>query len=397
MADIVLNDVTKRYPDGFEAVKHMDLEIKDGEFMILVGPSGCGKSTALRMIAGLEDITDGDLQIGGDVVNDKAPKDRDIAMVFQNYALYPHMTVRDNMGFALKLAKVDKDEINRRVEEAAKILDLSAHLDRKPANLSGGQRQRVAMGRAIVRDPQAFLMDEPLSNLDAKLRVQTRAQVSQLQDRLGTTMVYVTHDQTEAMTLGDRIAVMRAGVLQQVGTPAELYDNPTNLFVAGFIGSPAMNFMPASVEGDVVKLPMVDAPLPRDALDRIGDTEGLIAGIRPEAFEDAALVGEKRNQGVVFRTKMDLVESLGSELYAHFSLEHQGIESKELQELAEDAGTADVPGGGTGEVVARLDAASSATQGKECELWLDTSKLHFFKPDGSACVTAHQLSGAQRA
>jgi multiple sugar transport system ATP-binding protein len=239
-------------------------------------------------------------------------------------------------------------------------------------------------------------MDEPLSNLDAKLRVQTRAQVSQLQDRLGTTMVYVTHDQTEAMTLGDRIAVMRAGVLQQVGTPAELYDNPKNLFVAGFIGSPAMNFMPAQVEGDVVKLPMVDAPLPRDALDRIADSsEGLIAGIRPEAFEDSALVGDKINEGVVFRARVDLVESLGSELYVHFSLDHQGVESQELRELAEDAGTADVSGGGSGEVVARLDAASKATQGQEAEFWLDTTKLHFFKPDGSAAVTAHQLSAAR--
>src|SRR4051794_25882223 len=313
MAEIVLDHVTKRYPDGFEAVKGMSLDIQDGEFMILVGPSGCGKSTALRMIAGLEDITNGQLRIGDQVVNDQAPRDRDIAMVFQNYALYPHMTVRDNMGFALKLAKVDKAEIDKRVEEAARLLDLQDHLDRKPANLSGGQRQRVAMGRAIVRDPQAFLMDEPLSNLDAKLRVQTRAQVSQLQDRLGTTMVYVTHDQTEAMTLGDRIAVMRAGVLQQVGTPAELYENPKNLFVAGFIGSPAMNFMPASVEGDVVKLPMVDAPLPRSALDAIGDAgANLIAGIRPEAFEDSALVGDKLHEGVVFKTNVDLVESLGS-------------------------------------------------------------------------------------
>jgi multiple sugar transport system ATP-binding protein len=329
-------------------------------------------------------------------VNDRAPKDRDIAMVFQNYALYPHMTVRDNMGFALKLAKVDKDEINKRVEEAAKTLDLTQHLDRKPANLSGGQRQRVAMGRAIVRDPAAFLMDEPLSNLDAKLRVQTRAEVSQLQDRLGTTMVYVTHDQTEAMTLGDRIAVMRAGVLQQVGTPAELYNDPVNLFVAGFIGSPAMNFMPASVEGDVVKLPMVDAPLPRSAIERIsGDGEGLIAGIRPEAFEDAALVGDKINQGVVFRATVDLIESLGSELYVHFSLEHGGVESPELQELAQDAGTADVPGSGTGTVVARLDAASKVQQGQEAELWLDTSKLYFFRGDGSAAITARQLSEAR--
>src|SRR5881398_1342147 len=247
MAEIQFRDVTKRYDDGFEAVKHMNLDIKDGEFMILVGPSGCGKSTALRMIAGLEDITDGELVIGEQVVNDRTPKDRDIAMVFQNYALYPHMTVRDNMGFALKLAKVDRAEIDRRVEEAARILDLTAHLDRKPANLSGGQRQRVAMGRAIVRDPTAFLMDEPLSNLDAKLRVQTRTTIARLVDRLGTTTVYVTHDQTEAMTLGDRVAVMRTGTIQQVDAPQELYQHPVNLFVAGFMGSPAMNFFSATV------------------------------------------------------------------------------------------------------------------------------------------------------
>src|SRR4051794_5731336 len=262
MADIVLDQVTKRYPDGTEAVKSLDLDIRDGEFMILVGPSGCGKSTALRMIAGLEPISEGQLKIGGDVVNELAPRDRDIAMVFQNYALYPHMTVRENMGFALKLAKVDKGEIDTRVEEAAKVLDLETHLDRKPANLSGGQRQRVAMGRAIVRDPAAFLMDEPLSNLDAKLRVQMRAEVSRLQSRLGTTTVYVTHDQTEAMTLGDRVAVMRAGLLQQVGSPQELYDEPSNIFVAGFIGSPSMNFVPAKVEGDSVKLPFGAQPPP---------------------------------------------------------------------------------------------------------------------------------------
>jgi multiple sugar transport system ATP-binding protein len=239
MAQITLKGVTKQYGDGFQAVKDLDLEIGDGEFMILVGPSGCGKSTALRMIAGLEDITSGELRIGEQVVNDKAPKDRDIAMVFQSYALYPHMTVRDNMGFALKLAGTPKEEIDKKVSEAARVLDLEQHLDRKPANLSGGQRQRVAMGRAIVRNPKAFLMDEPLSNLDAKLRVQMRAEVSRIQDRLGTTTVYVTHDQTEAMTLGDRVAVMRAGELQQVDTPRELYNNPRNLFVAGFIGSPA--------------------------------------------------------------------------------------------------------------------------------------------------------------
>src|SRR4030088_1852056 len=244
MSNIVLEHITKRYGDGFEAVKDMNLEVNDGEFMILVGPSGCGKSTALRMVAGLGDITDGELKIGNEVVNQRAPKDRDIAMVFQNYALYPHMTVRDNMGFALKLAKVDKAEINSRVEDAAKILDLTAHLDRKPANLSGGQRQRVAMGRAIVRDPSVFLMDEPLSNLDAKLRVQMRTEISRIQQSLNTTMIYVTHDQTEAMTLGDRISVMRAGILQQVGPPSELYAHSNSLFVAGFIGSPSMNFLP---------------------------------------------------------------------------------------------------------------------------------------------------------
>src|SRR3954471_24733208 len=232
MAQIELRDVTKRYDDGFEAVKHMDLEIPDGEFMILVGPSGCGKSTALRMIAGLEDITDGELRIGDTVVNDKAPKDRDIAMVFQSYALYPHMTVRDNMGFALKLAGTPKEEIDRKVSEAARVLDLEQHLDRKPANLSGGQRQRVAMGRAIVRAPSAFLMDEPLSNLDAKLRVEMRAYIARLHGDLGATMVYVTHDQVEAMTMGDRVAVMREGRLEQCDTPRVLYNRPTNLFVA---------------------------------------------------------------------------------------------------------------------------------------------------------------------
>src|SRR2546423_13465373 len=250
MANIQLKDVTKRYPDGFEAVKHMDLDINDGEFMILVGPSGCGKSTALRMIAGLEDITDGEMVIGDQVVNDKAPKDRDIAMVFQNYALYPHMSVRDNMGFALKLAKVDKAEIDRRVEEAAKVLDLTPHLDRKPANLSGGQRQRVARGRAIVRNPRAFLLDEPLSNLDAKLRGQVRAEIKALSQQLTTTMVFVTHDQIEAMTMADRIVVMQSGTVQQYATPETVYERPANQFVAGFIGSPTMNFFSVKWQGD---------------------------------------------------------------------------------------------------------------------------------------------------
>ena len=389
MANIELRDVTKRYPDGFEAVKHMDLEIQDGEFIILVGPSGCGKSTALRMIAGLEDITDGEMRIGDQVVNDKAPKDRDIAMVFQNYALYPHMTVRDNMGFALKLAKVDKGEIAKRVEEAAKILDLTQHLDRKPANLSGGQRQRVAMGRAIVREPSAFLMDEPLSNLDAKLRVQMRAEVSRIQDRLGVTTVYVTHDQTEAMTLGDRVAVMRAGVLQQVGAPQDLYDNPVNLFVAGFIGSPAMNFMPATIEGEIVKLPMVDAPLESSTREALSGASTLIAGIRPEHFEDAALVSDdKKPLGRTFTATIDLVESMGSELYAHFSVQHEGVESEELAELAQDSGAADVPGGGTDTVVARLDPEASVRQGQEAELWVDTSRIHFFDASDGRALTS---------
>jgi multiple sugar transport system ATP-binding protein len=383
VAEIVLRDVTKRYKDGTEAVKRMNLDIADGEFVILVGPSGCGKSTALRMIAGLEDITEGELLIGGEVVNDLSPKERDIAMVFQSYALYPHMTVRENMGFALSLAKVPKNEIAKRVEEAAKILDLTEQLGRKPANLSGGQRQRVAMGRAIVR---AFLMDEPLSNLDAKLRVQMRAEVSRLQDRLGTTTVYVTHDQTEAMTLGDRVAVMRMGVIQQTGPPQELYDDPVNLFVAGFIGSPAMNFLPAQLDGDTVKLPMVEAKLPESLRNRL-DSDRLIAGIRPEDFEDASLVGERRDKGAVFKTKIDVVESMGSELYAHFSLERQGIESDELRELAEESGSAELSGDDE-TLIARLDAASGVRQGQEAELWLDVSKLHFFDLDSGRSLTA---------
>ena len=381
MAEITMDKVSKRFPDGFEAVKKMDLDVKDGEFMILVGPSGCGKSTALRMIAGLEDITEGELKIGGEVVNERAPKDRDIAMVFQNYALYPHMTVRQNMEFPLRLANVPDDEVKRKVEEAAKILDLDQHLDRKPANLSGGQRQRVAMGRAIVRDPSVFLMDEPLSNLDAKLRVQMRTEVSRIQADLGTTTVYVTHDQTEAMTLGDRVAVMRAGVLQQVGSPAELYTDPVNIFVAGFIGSPAMNFMAATLTDGRVRLPFGEISLP-EALRAAGSRSGnVVAGIRPESFEDASLVGDARDRGTTFKAKIDLVESMGSEQYAYFRLEHEGVESDELRELAEDAGTTEVPSSGEGNVVARLDAVSPVRRGEETELWVDSSKLHLFDPE----------------
>ncbi|MBA3326727.1 MAG: sn-glycerol-3-phosphate ABC transporter ATP-binding protein UgpC, partial [Solirubrobacterales bacterium] len=384
MADITLNGITKRYPDGTEAVKSMDLEIKDGEFMILVGPSGCGKSTALRMIAGLEDISDGDLNIGGQKVNERAPRDRDIAMVFQNYALYPHMTVRDNMGFALKLAKVDKAEIDSKVEEAAKILDLTDHLDRKPSNLSGGQRQRVAMGRAIVRDPSVFLMDEPLSNLDAKLRVQMRTEVSRIQQRLGTTTVYVTHDQTEAMTLGDRVAVMRSGVLQQVGTPRELYNSPANIFVAGFIGSPAMNFFAAKASGGRVHLPFADLPAPKGARD--GD---VIAGVRPEDFEDAGLAPDNHPDGVEFEAPIEVVESMGSEIYAYFSYEGGEVSSDELAELARDSGLAETPGAGSGgsRAVARLSPESEVLEGRPARLWVDGAKVHLFDPSDGTNLT----------
>jgi multiple sugar transport system ATP-binding protein len=391
VADITLENITKRYPDGYEAVRDMNLHIGDGEFVILVGPSGCGKSTALRMVAGLEDITEGELRIGDEVVNEKAPKDRDIAMVFQNYALYPHMSVRENMGFALKLRGLDKAEIDSKVQEAARILDLEPHLDRKPSQLSGGQRQRVAMGRAIVRDPKAFLMDEPLSNLDAKLRVQMRTEVSRIQQRLGTTTIYVTHDQTEAMTLGDRVAVMRSGLLQQVGTPMELYNEPVNLFVAGFIGSPAMNFMPATVDGDTVKLPIGDVRLPPHLHRRLGGAHGrqLLAGIRPENFEDAALTGEARERGSTFRARIEVLESMGSELYAHFSVtSDEQIESQQLRELAEDAGGGEVPmAGEEGRIVARLDPQSRVRQGEEAELWVDATALHLFDPEDGRNLT----------
>jgi multiple sugar transport system ATP-binding protein len=391
MAEIQFKEITKRYPDGFEAVKAIDLDIGDGEFMILVGPSGCGKSTALRMIAGLEDITEGDLMIGGERVNDLAPRDRDIAMVFQNYALYPHMTVRDNMGFALKLAKADKSEMDQKVREAARILDLEQHLERKPANLSGGQRQRVAMGRAIVRDPKAFLMDEPLSNLDAKLRVQMRTEVARIQKRLGTTMVYVTHDQTEAMTLGDRVAVMRAGIIQQVDTPANLYENPQNLFVAGFIGSPSMNFLPGRLEGDVVKTPIGDIKLPdqlRTTVQRDGGSREVIVGMRPEHFEDAAVEGDLPDR-MKFRTKVDVVESMGSELYVYFDVVGEEMHTADLDELAADAGMEDLPSHGEGQqVVARLSAESKAASGEEVELSLETGQIKLFDAGSGRSLAA---------
>jgi multiple sugar transport system ATP-binding protein len=394
MAEIVMNGVWKRFGDGFEAVKDMDLEIADGEFMILVGPSGCGKSTALRMIAGLEDISEGELQIDGEVVNDIAPKDRDIAMVFQNYALYPHMTVRENMAFPLKLAKVEQSQIDEKVSNAAEILDLTDHLDRKPANLSGGQRQRVAMGRAIVRDPKAFLMDEPLSNLDAKLRVQMRTEVSRIQTRLGTTTVYVTHDQTEAMTLGDRVAVMRAGVLQQVGPPAELYARPANLFVAGFIGSPAMNFVPGTLKGDKVETPLGNLAVPDQARAGAGgdrDGRSVIVGIRPENLEDTKLVGTTaKRHGATFDAQVDLIESLGAEQYAYFHLEGTKVESEELSDVAADAGLSEIPSASGGEtaLVARLGEASSIAKGEHAKLWVDARRLHLFDPENGRSLAA---------
>jgi multiple sugar transport system ATP-binding protein len=401
MAEIVLDHVTKRFPDGALAVDDVNLTIADGEFVILVGPSGCGKSTTLNMIAGLEDISDGELRIGGEVANQKSPRDRDIGMVFQNYALYPHMTVRENMAFSLKLAKADKATVDERVNWAAGILDLTDHLERKPGQLSGGQRQRVAMGRVIVRTPNAFLMDEPLSNLDAKLRVQMRTEVSRLQKRLNTTTVYVTHDQVEAMTLGDRVAVMRGGVIQQVGPPEELYDRPANLFVAGFIGSPAMNFLPATVKSDTVSSPFGDLRLPDARRRRLqasgGGERAVIIGIRPEHFEDAELVGDKRDQGTVFKANVDLLESLGSDKYAYFTVKSERASAQHLEELAADAGGVETTTEDGVQVTARLDSASKAKEDEELELWLDLRRVHVFDPDSGENLTVDTVEGGDEA
>ena len=411
MAEIVLEHITKRFPDGSLAVNDFNLDIADGEFVILVGPSGCGKSTTLNMIAGLEDISSGELRIGGQVVNNKTPKDRDIAMVFQSYALYPHMTVRENMGFALKLAKTPQATITEKVDEAARILDLTQFLDRRPANLSGGQRQRVAMGRAIVRDPAAFLMDEPLSNLDAKLRVQTRTEVSRLQRRLGTTMVYVTHDQVEALTLGDRVAVMRTGVLQQAASPKELYERPVNLFVAGFIGSPAMNFLAGTLEDGMLRTTLGDIRLSdrlRREVESSGTGRDVIVGLRPENFEDTALVSpDNRPHGITFHADIDVLESLGSDVFVYFTHgRERGVSSAELDELAQDSGRA---GGASGEtIVARLDAATHIAEGQDAELWVDTRAVHIFDPatgrnlslaadDDGGAATVQTAAGADAA
>jgi multiple sugar transport system ATP-binding protein len=385
MAEIVLERMTKSYPDGAAVVKDLSLTVADGEFIILVGPSGCGKSTTLNMIAGLEDISSGELRIAGERVNEKSPRDRDIAMVFQSYALYPHMTVRQNIAFPLTLAKMKKAEIAEKVEETAKILDLTDFLDRKPSQLSGGQRQRVAMGRAIVRKPKAFLMDEPLSNLDAKLRVQMRGEIARLQHRLGTTTIYVTHDQTEAMTLGDRVVVLRAGEAQQIGTPDELYERPANLFVAGFIGSPAMNFFPATLTDVGVSLPFGDVTLTQsvhDVLAQHPTPANVIVGVRPEHFEDASLIDVyQRIRALTFEVTVDIVESLGADKYVYFATGGSGVQSAQLAELAAESGI------GENEFVARLSAESKAAVGQTVELAFDTSKLFIFDADSGVNLT----------
>lgn len=388
MAEIVLDHVNKSYPDGHTAVRDLNLTIADGEFLILVGPSGCGKTTTLNMIAGLEDISSGELRIAGERVNEKAPKDRDIAMVFQSYAIYPHMTVRQNIAFPLTLAKMRKADIAQKVSETAKILDLTNLLDRKPSQLSGGQRQRVAMGRAIVRHPKAFLMDEPLSNLDAKLRVQMRGEIAQLQRRLGTTTVYVTHDQTEAMTLGDRVVVMYGGIAQQIGTPEELYERPANLFVAGFIGSPAMNFFPARLTAIGLTLPFGEVTLAPEVQGVIAahpKPENVIVGVRPEHIQDAALIDAyQRIRALTFQVKVNLVESLGADKYLYFTTESPAVHSVQLDELAEVEGESALH---ENQFVARVPAESKVAIGQSVELAFDTARLAVFDADSGANLT----------
>jgi multiple sugar transport system ATP-binding protein len=404
VAEIVLEELTKVYPDGTEAVTGLDLEVGSGEFVVFVGPSGCGKTTALRMVAGLETITSGSVKIDGEVVNDLPPKDRDIAMVFQNYALYPHMTAYKNMGFALRMRGLPKDEIDRRVREAAHILGLTDSLEKKPRTLSGGQRQRVAMGRAIVRNPQAFLMDEPLSNLDAKLRVEMRAEIARIQRDLGVTTVYVTHDQTEAMTMGDRVAVMRNGLLQQVDTPQVLYERPRNLFVAEFIGSPAMNLVLAelaaedgalwaAVGGHRVRLPE-SAKTRHPGLDGFAGRE-VVLGIRPEDMEDASLVARDSTDERL-SVVCDIREDMGSEVYVHFNVDGQPVTTKEVLEAhaldaredAEARVAAEEARGAGVRFVARVDRTTRAREREQLELALDVERLHFFDPETGLAVAA---------
>jgi multiple sugar transport system ATP-binding protein len=376
MAAIEMKNIVKQYGDGFPAVNDVSIDVEDGEFMILVGPSGCGKSTLLRMIVGLEDITSGDMVIGGKRVNDLAPRERNLAMVFQNYALYPHLTVYENIAFPLRLAGASNDEVDKKVRNASKTLELDEHLERKPGNLSGGQRQRVAMGRAIVRDAEAFLFDEPLSNLDAKLRGQMRTEIARLQRRLGITTVYVTHDQTEAMTLGDRVAVLKRGVLQQLATPRELYTNPVNLFVAGFIGSPPMNFVPATVEGTSVKLPFGTVTIPEEKAKKAQGKGLLIAGIRPEHFEDAAVMDPAKHVGSTFKATVDVVEWLGNEAYAYVPFEAPEEVQQQLLQLERDLDGEAL----RTQLVISLDGASRIKEGDEADIWVDSSKMHLFDP-----------------
>ena len=402
MSEIVFEDVWKVFADGTEAVRALDLTINDNEFMVLVGPSGCGKTTALRMVAGLEVISKGTIRIGERVVNDVAPKERDIAMVFQNYALYPHMTVFDNMAFGLKLKRTPRHEIGERVHEAARILGLEELLQRKPAALSGGQRQRVAMGRAIVRHPQAFLMDEPLSNLDAKLRVQMRSEIARIQNELRVTTIYVTHDQIEAMTMGDRVAVIRKGELQQVDTPQALYEHPQNLFVAGFIGSPAMNLFEARLVEDGAGLAVAFGSLRLEIPDEVIATrtalrahtgQTVVLGIRPEDMEDAALVsdapGTRRLQATV-----ELREALGSDVVVHFTVDAPQPLTDDVKELAVDVGAEALEHvelqakRGRSRVLARLNPRSRAQKGEPIELVVDTHRLHFFNPEDGVAIYA---------
>jgi multiple sugar transport system ATP-binding protein len=392
MASIEMRNIVKQYGDGFLAVNDVSLDIADGEFVILVGPSGCGKSTLLRMIVGLEDITNGEMIIGGKRVNDKAPRDRNLSMVFQNYALYPHLSVFENIAFPLRLKKAPEDEVRRRVQEAADVLELGEHLDRKPANLSGGQRQRVAMGRAIVRHADAFLFDEPLSNLDAKLRGQMRTEISRLQRRLGITTVYVTHDQTEAMTLGDRVCVLRKGLVQQVASPRELYEQPVNMFVAGFIGSPPMNFLPATVHGARLDTPFGPIEFDERRAKLVEGRDLVLVGIRPEYFEDATLVDDaRRHHGTVFKARVDVTEWLGDSQYAYIPYEAPEAISLKMKELSRELDSEEL----RTQAVVSIDAASHLREGSEAEFWLDTRKIHVFDPESGENLTRDPEAGAE--
>ena len=391
MGAIDIKSAGKIYPNGTRALEDVNITINDGEFVVLVGPSGCGKTTLLRMVAGLEDITEGEISIGDKTVNNVAPKDRDIAMVFQNYALYPHMSVFDNMAFSLKLRKLPKDEIDQKVKEAAKTLEISELLERKPKALSGGQRQRVAMGRAIVRNPQAFLMDEPLSNLDAKLRVQMRAELGQLHTQLQTTTLYVTHDQVEAMTMGDRVAVIRKGELQQIDTPREIYSNPKNIFVAGFIGSPSMNFVYANVKGKKgsIELSFGDDKIAYNGpnLDKLKEFENteIVMGIRPEAFEDSNYAN-KAEFSESMKVKVSLLEQLGSDSYIHFYKDIKPVQTDAIEEILADEGEDLSVLGDNTKFIARINPNSSVVEGENIELKVDPSKLHFFEPDNGNVI-----------